>query len=172
MLRALLFIFLGVLAPLLIGCSSHFSDMQHIRASTQTIMQNSRVAIFVGEDDKLGKDNLKVTTRLTYLNELDSLTYGNREYFFLEIFNDSPEVVLPDSLELSLFNKKPVWIREVKPQELDDLLFLENDYAKGYLIAFRRPSAFLRKDIVVDLYIANLGKASYNFSYKVIKTGL
>ncbi|WP_233707680.1 hypothetical protein [Helicobacter aurati] len=118
------------------------------------------------------KNELKIAARLTYLNDLDNLAYNNREYFFLEIFNDSDEVVIPDSLQITMFGKKPVWIRYISSEELDDILVLENNYGKGYLIAFQKPSIFLQKHIVIDLSIAHFGNASYDFSYKVIPSDL
>lgn len=162
------FIGVGLITGLfLCGCSSYFSEIKHIKISPQTLTQSSRIGLFTSDDNEL-----KIATRLTYLNDLDNLIYSGREYFFLEIFNDSEDVVLPDSLQISMFNKKPVWIRQVQTEELDDILVLENQYAIGYLIAFQKPPIFLQKHIVVDLTIANFGKVSYNFSYAVISSTL
>ncbi|STQ85816.1 hypothetical protein LS73_004845 [Helicobacter muridarum] len=152
---------------LLSGCSSYFYKMKHIKVSAQTLSQSSRIALFMSNDN-----SLEIATRLTYLNELDSISYNNREYFFLEIFNESDEVIVPDSLKISLFNKKPMWIRKISKEELDDILVLENDYSEGYLIAFKKAPLLLQRRILVELSITNFGTASYDFSYKVMNSEL
>lgn len=149
------------------GCSTYFTKGEGMQISPQVLSQNSRVALLSSSDEKL-----KIAMRMTYLNDIDSSLFHNREYFFLEIFNDDEDVVLPDSMQISMFNRKPLWIRKVESSELDSILKLENSLAEGYLIAFRPVGPFEAKKIKVDMKIANFKDASFDFSYSILKTRL
>lgn len=150
-----------------ISCSSYFTKSEHLNAPPQLISQNSRVVLLSSKDDKL-----KIIARMTYLNPIDSSVFYNREYFFLEIFNDDENVIVPDSMQLSMFGKKPLWFRKVDNNEYDDVIMLENNLSSGYLIAFRQAGAFEQKRIKVDMKISNFSTATFDFSYAVLKTHL
>lgn len=161
----LLFLLCGVLT--LISCSSYFSNVEHLKTSIETLAQNSRVVLLVSKDDRL-----KIVARLTYLNEIDSGLYHDREYFFLEIFNDDDNVVLPDSMQITLLNKKPLWMRPIQADELDESLVLENKLSSGYLIAFRKVSPFDQKNMKLELSITDFPTSIFDFSYATLQTKL
>ncbi len=149
------------------SCSSYFNSLKHLKVSPETLAQNSRMVLLASQDDKL-----KIVAKMTYLNEIDNSIYRNREYFFLEIFNDDEDVILPDSMQITMFNRKPLWIRPINTDELDDILVLENELSSGYLIAFRRASAFEQKKINIELSITNFKKGVFDFSYVLLKSKL
>lgn len=152
---------------LFLGCSTYFTKSGDDTTPPQVLAQNSRIVLLSSSDEKL-----KIAARMTYLNSIDSSIFNNREYFFLEIFNDDEEVILPDSMQISMFGRKPLWIRKIDSNEYDDMILLENSLSEGYLIAFLPAGAFEQKRIKVDLKIANFDKATFDFSYAVLKTRL
>ncbi|RDU63594.1 hypothetical protein CQA53_08220 [Helicobacter didelphidarum] len=167
MLSKIFFFTFGCIILLLYGCSSYFGKNEHLTIAPQTLAQNSRMVLLSSQDSKL-----KIAARLTYLNEIDSSIFHGREYFFLEIFNDDENIVLPDSMQLTMFNRKPLWIRQINQKELDDMLVLENDLSDGYLIAFRRANAFEQKKIQIALSLPNYRVGVFDFSYILLKTKL
>lgn len=152
---------------LFIGCTTYFSQTDFLNTPPELLAQNSRVVLLSSSDEKL-----KIAARLTHLNELDSSIYNGREYFFLEIFNDDDYVVLPDSMRITMFGRKPLWMREVESREFDDILLLYNTMSYGYLIAFRTPSVFERKKMQVKLSIESFKPAVFDFSYIVLQSKL
>ncbi|GAB0172932.1 hypothetical protein NHP164001_09480 [Helicobacter trogontum] len=150
-----------------LGCSSYFSKSEFLDTPPELLAQNSRMILLSGADKKL-----KIAARLTHLNSLDSSIYNGREYFFLEIFNDDEYTVMPDSMQLSMFGRKPLWIRPIDTRELDDLLTLQNNLSSGYLIAFRYPSVFEKKSMKVQLSIESFEPAVFDFSYIILDSKL
>lgn len=149
------------------GCSSYFSKSEFLDTPTELLAQNSRMVLLSGVDEKL-----KIAARLTHLNSLDSSIYNGREYFFLEIFNDDEYVIVPDSMQLSMFGRKPLWIRPVEAREFDDLLTLYNNLSNGYLIAFRYPSAIQKKRMKVKISIESFEPVIFDFSYVILNSKL
>lgn len=149
------------------GCSSYFSKSEFLDTPTELLAQNSRMVLLSGVDEKL-----KIAARLTHLNSLDSSIYNGREYFFLEIFNDDEYVIVPDSMQLSMFGIKPLWIRPIEAREFDDLLVLHNNLSNGYLIAFRYPSVFEKKNMKIELNIETFKPAVFDFSYIILDSKL
>ncbi|WP_202391495.1 hypothetical protein [Helicobacter saguini] len=164
------------------SCSSYFSKSANEQTPPQQLAQNSRIVLLSGSDDTFKSQNvaqnenkgekLKIAVRMTYLNPLDSSIFHNREYFFLEIFNDDEDVLLPDSMQVSMFGRKPLWLRKVDKNELDSMLKLENTLSEGYLIAFRPAGPFEQKHIKVVLNIATFEPATFDFSFAILKTYL
>lgn len=149
------------------GCSSYFSKSEFLDTPTELLAQNSRMVLLSGVDEKL-----KIAARLTHLNSLDSSIYNGREYFFLEIFNDDEYVIVPDSMQLSMFGRKPLWIRPIEAREFDDLLTLYNNLSNGYLIAFRYPSAIQKKRMKVKISIESFEPVTFDFSYVILNSKL
>lgn len=166
-LKSLLYYFLVLFCLLFSGCTTYFSKSDFLDTPPELLAQNSRVVLLVSTDEKL-----KIAARLTHLNELDSSIYNGREYFFLEIFNDDDYVVLPDSMQITMFGRKPLWIREVESREFDDVLLLYNTMSYGYLIAFRLPSIFERKKMQIELNIESFKPAIFDFSFIVLESKL
>lgn len=160
-------IFVAFFITFFSSCSSYFSKSATSQTPPQEVAQNSRVVLLGGEDNKL-----KIAARMTYLNPLDSSIFHNREYFFLEIFNDDSDVLLPLSMQVSMFGRKPLWLRKVDSDELDSMLKLENNLSEGYLIAFYPAGPFEQKHIKVVLNIATFEPATFDFSFAILKTHL
>ncbi len=167
LLNFIIALFASVTFILFTNCSSYFSKSEFLKNPPELIAQNSRMALLVSDDGKL-----KVVARLMHLNEVDGGVYKNREYFFLEIFNDDEDVVLPDSMRITMFDKPPLWIRGVEGRELDDVLFLDNSLSYGFLIAFNRPSVFKLKNMEIKLVVDNFQPAIFNFSYTILNSKL
>ncbi len=149
------------------NCTSYFAKTEFLDSPPELIAQNSRMALIISNDDKL-----KIVARLTYLNNIDISVYSNREYFFLEIFNDDENIIVPDSMQITMLNKKPLWIRSVEEIELDDILFLNNSLSSGFLIAFKTPSVFERKTMKIQLKIDTFKPSIFDFSYITLETKL
>lgn len=149
------------------GCSSYFTKSEFLDIPHELLAQNSRVILFSDKDEKL-----KITARLTHLNGLDNGIYNGRQYFFLEIFNDDDNAILPDSMQISMFDKKPLWMRHVESREFDDLLFLQNNLSSGYLIAFKNISATQRKKMKIKISIESFEPKVFDFSYIMLNSKL
>lgn len=166
-IKSILYCLLFLFCILFASCTTYFSKVDFLNPPPELLAQNSRVVLLASSDEKL-----KIAARLTHLNELDSSIYNGREYFFLEIFNDDDYVVLPDSMRITMFGRKPLWIREVESREFDDLLTIYNTMSDGYLIAFRPPSVFERKKMQIELNIESFNPAIFDFSYIVLQSQL
>ncbi len=149
------------------GCATYFSKSAFLEAPPELLAQNSRIVLLASNDEKL-----KIVARLTYLNDLDSSIYNGREYFFLEIFNDDEYVVLPESMQLTMFGRKPLWMRSIEEREFDDLLTLYNTMSNAYLIAFNTPSVFERKRMQIKLSVQSFQPAVFDFSYVILDSKL
>lgn len=165
--KKLLTYFLFFFCYLFVGCATYFSKADFLETPPELLAQNSRVVLLSSSDQKL-----KIAARLTHLNDIDRSLYNGREYFFLEIFNDDDYVVLPDSMRITMFERKPLWVRQIESRELDDILLLYNTMSYGYLIAFRPPSVFERKKMKIKLSIESFKPAIFDFSYIILESKL
>ena len=152
----------------LTGCQSYFGKKD--RLNYQIMLQNSRVIMLSSNTE----NQLKVFAKVTYLNDVDNISYNNREYFFLEIFNDDEDVILPDSMQISMFDKEPLWIRKIDDDELayDDVMVRDNPLSTCYLLAFKRQPPRLQKNMKVKLAISGFSPNIFDFSYIVLNTKL
>lgn len=160
MIRVTLFL---LLAFFLQSCVTYFSDIKSYNIQAQKREQETRTAL-ISQNDKI-----KFIVKLTRLNPLDSLFYKNREYFFLEVYSDDATFPIPDFLELKLRGIRSLWIREVKRDEFDNLLYTQNRWSKGFLVAFNKIPAGSEKNIKVVLKIIGFNEVIFDFSYIVLR---
>lgn len=165
--KNILYCFLFLFCIIFSGCATYFSKSDFLNTPPELLAQDSRIALLSSTDEKL-----KIAARLTHLNDLDSSVYSGREYFFLEIFNDDNYIVLPDSMQITMFGLAPLWMREVESKEFDDILLLYNTLSKGYLIAFRTPSVFERRKMQIKLSIQSFKPVIFDFSYIILDSNL
>lgn len=102
----------------------------------------------------------------TYLNNVDSNTYKNAEYFFIEIFSKSN--IPLGFMDFSITNNARFnWIREVYEDEFDDVINTYNKWSKAYLVSFEEISSQDKKNMKLIIDIARFGRMDFDFSYKV-----
>lgn len=178
--------FLLIFALLFSGCGLYYNSYKPDFLLERKINQSRKSQII-----KNGKTELVAVA--TYLNNVEPDIYnGDREYFYIEIFSEL-DIPLLEYMHFSLSGKAInnviessdftssviknsdatfLWIREIKKDENDKVLSLENKWSRGYLIAFDGLDYLQKKHMILSLDIDNVGSMKFNFAYKTLKSRL
>lgn len=143
------------------GCNSFFNRNYSSDTISKKKMQASR-------KDAIIKDNkVLVTTVVTYLNDVSALAYYNREYFFIEIYNED-QVDYSNVIDYTLNGRDLLWIREIKSDEFDEILHPNNKWSRCYLVAFKGVSELETREMVLEMSIGRIGTMHFDFSLKIV----
>ncbi|PAF44251.1 hypothetical protein [Helicobacter sp. 11S02596-1] len=159
-MQQLIVFFLSIV--LLSGCTSYYADGYRPDVIAERKIQASRKGEII-------KNHQPVLVAVaTHLNEVDDVVYGNREYFFVEIFSERQDVFYRGVIHFSLFGKPPIWVREIAPDEYDTILQSSNRWSRTFLIAFEKlaPLASRKAKLVMDVY--DFGEITFDFTYQAI----
>ncbi|WP_104690828.1 hypothetical protein [Helicobacter heilmannii] len=109
---------------------------------------------------------------ITHLNDVDPVTYHQREFFFVELFAQDKSVYKNGGISYVLYgsnNKEytPMWVRPIDKDEYDKILYTTNKYARGYLLAFKKLDYISEQDAKMDMEIDGLGEMHFNFATQV-----
>ncbi|PAF49932.1 hypothetical protein BKH41_01115 [Helicobacter sp. 12S02232-10] len=152
--------FLGIL--FFLGCTSYYTDSYKPDVIVEKKIQASRKGEII-------KDQKPVVVAVaTHLNEVDNVIYGNREYFFVEVFSERQDIFYDGVISFTLFKKPPIWVREIKKDEYDTILSSSNKWSRSFLIAFNKLDSLASRKakLVMDVY--NFGKITFDFTYQAI----
>ncbi|PAF48400.1 hypothetical protein BKH46_00355 [Helicobacter sp. 12S02634-8] len=147
---------------LLSGCVSYYSGGYKPDVIVERKIQASRKGEIIKDEKPI------VVAVATHLNEVDNVVYGGREYFFVEIFSERQDVFYHGMISFTLFGKPPIWVREIKKDEYDEILSASNKWSRTFLVAFDvlDPLASRKAKLVMDIY--DVGKITFNFAYQAI----
>lgn len=146
---------------LLSGCSTFFSSENNLDILDEKKVQASRKSEII-KDKKI-----LMSMVVTHLNEVSVTAYYNREYFFVEIFQEDINDTLP-LIDYSLNNQEPLWIREIKKDEFDKILSPSNKWSKCYLLAFKSLSNLGSRSMILKAKVASQGEMEFDFSFKTL----
>lgn len=113
-----------------------------------------------------------ITAIATHLNDVDSGTYYDHEYFLVEIFTQNNDWIDDGYISYELFGTKPtgsepLWVREITKDEFDGILETTNRWSRAFLIAFDKLDYLAVQEAKLELDAYNLGKIVFNFAYQV-----
>lgn len=153
--------FVFVLMLFFSGCDSFFNRGYSVDIVSEKKIQASR-------KDAILKDNKVVMTVIaTYLNNVSALAYYNREYFFIEIYNEN-QIDYSNVIDYTLNDRKPLWIREIKNDEFDEILRPNNKWSRCYLAAFSDISELESREMILKMNVGKVGVMSFDFSLKIV----
>ncbi|MCE3036688.1 hypothetical protein LW135_02425 [Helicobacter sp. faydin-H20] len=144
-----------------LGCSTVFVSDDDIDILSEKKVQASRKGEII--KDKKNYMNMIVT----HLNEVSQSAYNNREYFFVEIFQEEGDGDF-SLVEYTLNGITPLWIREVKSDEFDEIIKPSNKWSKCYLLAFRKIANLESRDMVLNARVVSYGTMTFDFSFKTL----
>lgn len=147
---------------LIYGCNSYYNISYKPDIVAEKKIQASRKAEIIKDNKPL------VIAVAVHLNEVDDIVYGGREYFSVEIFSEDKNIFLNNMISFYLFGKSPIWSREIKKDEYDEILQPSNKWSKLYLVAFDKldPLDSRKAKLVIEVY--HVGKMVFDFSYQAI----
>ncbi|PAF42543.1 hypothetical protein [Helicobacter sp. 11S03491-1] len=145
-----------------LGCSSYYADTYKPDIIVEKKIQASRKGEIIVNQKPV------VVAVATHLNEVDDVIYGGREYFFVEIFSEEQGIFLNGVISFRLFNKPPIWSREIKKDEFDAILHPSNKWSKSFLIAFEKLDPLSSRSAKLVMEVYNLGKITFDFAYQAI----
>lgn len=154
-----------ILCLFLCGCGLYDESFKPSIKKERKINQSRKSEII-----KDGKT--QIIAIATHLNNVDSAIYfDSREFFFVEIFGEIPN--LRESLKFSLSDSAEfIWMREIARDEMDEILVTNNKWSRGFLVAFEALEYQQQKNMKLFLEVENVGKMSFDFSYKVLEMQL
>lgn len=143
-----------------IGCTSYYEDTYKPDIIFEKRIQASRK----GEIQKNQKPVIVAVA--THLNEVDNVIYGGREYFFVEIFSENKMIFLNNMINFTLFGKDPIWSREIRKDEFDEILHPSNKWSKSFLIAFDKLDPLASRDAKLVMKVYDFGEIVFDFAYE------
>ncbi|BDQ29518.1 hypothetical protein [Helicobacter ailurogastricus] len=112
-----------------------------------------------------------VSVFITHLNDVDPVTYHQREFFFVEIFTQDQSIYNNGGIGYTLYGTHgpttPMWVRPIDKDEFDKILRTTNKYSKAYLVAFKKLDYISEQDAKLDMEIDGLGEMHFNFATQV-----
>ncbi|WP_163498443.1 hypothetical protein [Helicobacter suis] len=113
-----------------------------------------------------------VSVFATHLNEVDPVSYHQREFFFIEIFAQDSSVYENDVMTYKLYGLNnssytPIWVRPISKDEFDSIFYTTNKYAKAYLVAFPKLDRLSQEEAKLEMDLEGLGTITFNFAYSV-----
>ncbi|PAF52767.1 hypothetical protein [Helicobacter sp. 13S00477-4] len=151
-----------LIALFFLGCNSYYIDSYKPDIIAEKKIQASRKGQIIKNQKPV------VIAVATHLNEVDDVVYGGREYFFVEIFSEDQSIFLNDMIDFTLFKKPPIWVREIKKDEFDEILHSSNKWSKVYLIAFNKLDPLSSRNAKLIMEVYGLGKIVFDFAYQAI----
>lgn len=145
------------------GCTSYYIEIYKPDIVAERKIQASRK----GEVLRNGKP--EIIAIATHLNEVDEVVYGNREYFFVEVFSENKSVFLSGLITYKLFGKSPIWVREIKKDEFDQILHPSNRWSRVFLVAFFKLDPLVSRETKLTMDLYGWGKIVFDFSYQAMR---
>lgn len=112
-----------------------------------------------------------VSVFITHLNDVDPITYHQREFFFVEIFTQDTRIYDNGGFNYTLQSTHgpltPMWVRPIDKDEFDKILHTTSKYARGYLLAFEKLDYISEQDAKLTMEIDGLGEMHFNFATQV-----
>lgn len=144
------------------GCASYYAQTYKPDILVEKKIQASRK----GEILRDGKP--EVIAIATHLNEVDEVIYNKREYFFIEVFSENKSIFLNGLITYDLFGNMPLWVREIKKDEFDEILHPSNRWSRVFLIAFFKLDSLVSRDAKLTMDLYGWGKIIFDFSYQAM----
>ena len=158
-------------AVFLTSCSSYLSN----NFAPQTLEEKK---IQATRNIQVIKDN-KVQTMFfaTFLNDIEHRFYSNLLYFFVEITDANYEQVNLARFAFDIKDKEgkkhtPNYIKEISPNEFDEIFAPVNKWSQCYLIAFDKSNYIdeknLRLEVIIDDEAYELDFSFYVLPFSII----
>ncbi|BCZ18083.1 Putative lipoprotein [Helicobacter sp. NHP19-003] len=155
-----------VFLVLLSGCKEHFDTTYMPDFIDEKRTQATRKGEIIKDLRPV------VSVFITHLNDVDPVTYHQREFFFVELFAQDRSIYENGGISYTLYgvdNKEytPMWVRPIDKDEFDKILHTTNRYTKAYLVAFEKLGYLAEQDAKITMQIDGLGEMHFNFATQV-----